>query len=262
MKQHIVWALLGLFLAAAAAQAPAPLEPRAGYLAADGAPSGGQSLFAPWRVWAAEEGNVLRNTTAESQEECAALCWQELNCTLFDFRSCAGQVGTVLAAREPGGRAACCPPCLTDGTAANTTALSPLHPHAQNTSASCAGVPPNTCRLLSMDCGDVAPLAERVEPSGGDVRWAAAGGAVLGSQGCGRRPGRQAGLRVAGHSSLSLSLWAPPSPQARASSPPSMPSPSSPPQASRCARSCRTASLLVWYRARASRAANLLATTR
>ena len=90
------WTLLGLACVAAAAAAaedsPAPLEPSAGYLAPGGAPSGSQTLFAPWHVWSVEAETLLQNVTAESQEACAALCWQDPDCMLFDFRTCADQV--------------------------------------------------------------------------------------------------------------------------------------------------------------------------
>lgn len=132
MKLLTVCTLLGLAWSAVAADTPGrlePLESSAGYLAAAGAPSGGQTLFAPWHVWASEAEDVLQNVTTESQEECAALCWQvggvawitmrcspqppwwaaavarlnpvqrsglldlqDANCSLFDFRVCDNEV--------------------------------------------------------------------------------------------------------------------------------------------------------------------------
>ena len=93
MKRHTTTTFLGLVvMAMTAAESPAPVDPLAGYLAAGGAPSGSQTLFAPWHVWAEDAGTILQNVTAASQEECAALCWQEPECALFDFRSCADEV--------------------------------------------------------------------------------------------------------------------------------------------------------------------------
>ena len=190
MKRHALWALLGPLLAAAAAAQPEPLEPRAGYLAAAGAPSGSQSLFAPWRVWAAEPGDVLQNVTAGSQEDCAALCWQQPNCTLFDFRSCAAEVSRQPACPCSASLGAPLAPSLPT-TRKRVIGMPRLpRPPAQNASASCAGVPPNTCRLLSMECGTVAPPALAVKPSDGDVRWAAAGERRTGRRGATRHPRR------------------------------------------------------------------------
>ena len=92
MHLRTLCALLSLVAVAAAAESPAPVDPLAGYLAAGGAPSGSQTLFAPWHVWAEEGDTILQNTTAASQEECAALCWQDPDCALFDFRSCTDEV--------------------------------------------------------------------------------------------------------------------------------------------------------------------------
>lgn len=111
------------------------MDPLAGYLAAGGAPSGSQTLFAPWHVWAEDAGTILQNVTAASQEECAALCWQEPECALFDFRSCADET--------PGG--------------------------------SCAGAPSLTCRMFGMACGSVIPLGTAIEPGSSGAHWASAG---------------------------------------------------------------------------------------
>lgn len=91
MRWRTLCALVGLASIAAPVE-PAPIEPLGGYLSPNGAPSGGQTLFSPWHVWADEAGAVVQNITAESQEGCAALCWQDPDCTLFDFRSCADEV--------------------------------------------------------------------------------------------------------------------------------------------------------------------------
>lgn len=97
MTLRILCVLAGLVGMAAAAD-PAPLDPSVGYLAASGGPSGSQTLFAPWHVWASEAGDVLQNTTAASQEECAELCWQDPDCALFDYRTCANEVRLAAAA--------------------------------------------------------------------------------------------------------------------------------------------------------------------
>jgi hypothetical protein len=135
MRTFTTLLALAWIAAAAAASSPVPLEPLVGYLAAAGGPSGSQTLFAPWHVWADGVETSLQNVTAASQEECAALCWDDPNCALFDFRSCADEAA--------GG--------------------------------SCAGAPTHTCRMFAMDCGEVMPLVFDVEPGSGDAHWTAAG---------------------------------------------------------------------------------------
>ena len=178
MRLRTHWILLELACvavaaaAAAAADSPAPLEPSAGYLAPGGAPSGSQTLFAPWHVWSTEAEALLQNVTAGSQEECAALCWQDPDCMLFDFRTCADQVRLWRSA-------------LPAAAWASVRALAVLLVHVlQNAcpprpwpqAAVCAGAPSRTCRLFGMGCGSAIPLATPVQLGSDGTVWAAAGG--------------------------------------------------------------------------------------